>query len=316
MHVRIQNTLRLLGKQIQNLRALGSSRQSFSVRAEWTWAKPIRCYEDLPELYREPVRPLLTAEQAFPYTVLTPAYGTFRQQISEKLVCVLDNEIYVLERNGSAVTGICYPIDEIWYVEVSSMLLEYRIRIAGRTSEGVPASSIFRCSTATDYMFTPILRKIRLGCSEETAGVRDTAPFDPWSRLNFKFMNFARNSLLGGENVLCAVLQPEIKTARFRGLGRIYYRMISPTHTCILTDRELILIREEALPGRKDKYGGIWKYIPLSRVSSLSISRKNSELLALSVQMQENEVLECLFEDSKSSEVSQCLIHYNTLMSR
>jgi hypothetical protein len=123
-------------------------------------------------------------------------------------------------------------------------------------------------------------------------------------------MNFARNSLLGGEKVLCAVLQPEIKTERFRILGRIYYRIISPTHTCILTDRELILIREEAAQNRKDKYGGIWNYIPLSMISAFSICPKNSALLALSIELSGNGAMECLFPVSRESEVSQLSMQF------
>jgi hypothetical protein len=289
------------------LRAPGQPGRGFEQRAETTWARSFASYEDVPEPYRGPLGSVATVDQSFPYTLLTPAYTTFRTRISEKLICVREREIQVLERNGTVMTVTCYPIHEIRYVEVSSMLLEYRVKIEGITSQGTPASSIFRCSTATDYLFTPVLRKIRLRdvVPQETPGLRDTTLFDGWSRSHYKFMNFARNSLLGGEKVICAVLQPEIKTERFRILGRTYYRIISPTHTCILTDRELILIREEAVQNRKDKYGGIWNYIPLSMISALSINPKNSGLLALSIELSENGVMECLFPASRESEVSQ-----------
>lgn len=312
MSARIQNTLRLLGEQIHGLRVPGLPGRGFEQRAETTWAKSFASYEDLPEPYRGPLGSVVTVEQAFPYTLLTPAYETFRTRISEKLICVLEREIHVLERNGTVITATCYPIREIRYVEVSSMLLEYRVKIEGVTSQGVPASSIFRCSTATDYLFTPILRKIRLRevVSQETPGPRDTALFDGWSRSHYKFMNFARNSLLGGEKVICAVLQPEIKTERFRILGRTYYRILSPTHTCILTDRELILIREEAVQNRKDRYGGIWDYIPLSMISALSIRPKNSGLLALSIELADDGIMECLFPASRESEVSHLSMQF------
>jgi hypothetical protein len=128
-------------------------------------------------------------------------------------------------------------------------------------------------------------------------------------------MNYARNSLLGPEEVLGAILQPEIKAERFRILGKTYYRTISPTHTCILTDRELILIREEVLQDRNDKYGGIWDFIPLNKISSLSISRINGDMLALSVKLSTNESFECLFQASKASEVEQLPVRFHELTS-
>lgn len=318
MPTRIQNTLRLLGKQIHDLRFLQLSRHNSIQRTESTWARVIRSFEGLPEPYWETARSLLDSEREFPYTVLTPAYETFRTRVSEKLVWVMDCEVCVLERSGRTVTAVCYPIDEIQYVEVSSMLLDYRVRIHGLTSQGILTSSIFRCSTATDYLFRPILRGIRLRgtSSQDTERFQVTATFDEWSRLNFKFMNFARNSLLGEEYVACAILQPEIKTKRFQILGLTYYRTVSPTHTSILTDRELIRIREEALQNRKDNYGGIWDFIPLHKIAGISVRRENANLLTLCIKLLTEEKFECLFEESKGNEVERQVARFHELKSR
>lgn len=318
MPARIQNTLRLLGEQIQGLCVGGLSVWNSDQRAEWTWAKVIGSYEALPEPYWETLGSLLGGGRGFPYIVLTPAYDTFRTRVSEKLACVMDCEIHVLERSGKVVTTTCYPIESIRYVEVSSILLDYQVKIHGLTNQGVQASSIFRCSAATDYLFTPVLRKIRMcgALQQGLTDVRDTAPFDPWYRLNFKFMNFARSSLLGGEKVVCAVLQPEIKVERFRIPGKTYYRTVFPTHTCILTNRELILIREEALQDRKDKYGGIWDFIPLDKIASLAVSSKNGHLLALCIRLLTNEEFECLFEEAAAKEVDELAVRFHELTSR
>lgn len=318
MPTRIPNTLRLLGKQIHDLRFPQLSGQSSAQRTESTWARVIRSHEGLPEPYWEAASSLLDPSREFPYTILTPAYETFRTRVSEKLVWALDRKVYVLERSGKSVTAICYPMDEIQYVEVSSMLLDYRVTIHGQNGQGVLASSIFKCSTATDYLFTPLLRKIRLpdALSHDMDRIRDTASFDQWSRSNFKFMNLARNSLLGGENVVCAILQPEIKAERFRILGRTYYRTISPTHTSILTDQELIMIREEALQDRKDKYGGIWDFIPLNKIAGISVRRENDNLLALCIKLVTDEKFEYLFDESKASEVDQLAASFHELTSR
>ena len=134
-----------------------------------------------------------------------------------------------------------------------------------------------------------------------------------WSSSSFKFMNFARHSLLAGEQVLHAILQPEIRARRFTFLGKTFYRRISPTHVCILTDRELILIREEALKSLNDKYGGIWEYIPLDKLGSLSMSTRNDSLLALSIELVTGYGFECLFEATRQNEVEQLLLKFRQL---
>ena len=307
MSTRLQNTLRIIGKQIHDwkipqLPAFHSNQQT-----KLTWARIIDSYDNVPEVYQEFYKPHRTKDQAFPYSVLVPAYETFSYKVTEKVICMFQHEIQILERSGNALATQCYPIAGISYVETSSMLLDSRIQINGVTSQGMPASSVVRFSTATDYVFRPILSRIRLYPTAPDSSGRDSEAFDHWMHLNYKFMNLARNSLVQGEKVICAILQPEIRREIFTILGKTYFRTISPTHASILTDRELILIREEVLQSREDKYGGIWEYIPVNKIAALSTSRKNEHLLALSVQMLTDERFECLFPASRKNEVEQLL---------
>ena len=310
MLARMHNTLRMMGRQFHDLRNDGGLKLIPDERAELTWAKVIEWYDKVPEVYREFFDSHLSKGQVFPYIVSTPAFETLGCRISAKLVCAIEDKIYVLEKSGNTFTAQCYPLDAISYVEVSSMLLDLRIKISGTTKEGILTSSILWSSSATDYLFTPILKMIRLHTvgSKDTVRNSDLERFDLWIELNFKFMNLARHSVLGGEKVIHAILQLEIRASLFKILGRTFYRTTSPTHACILTDRELILIHEEALQGRKDKYGRIWEYIPLNKIAALSMSRKEDNLLALSIQLVTDEHFECLFEASMKDEVDQ-LIH-------
>ena len=287
----------------------------FDQRPQHTWARVIASLENVPEPYLEFVCSWLSHGEEFPYIVLTPAYENFRNKITEKLICVSGREIKVLERNGKTIIAHSYPLAELSYVEVSSILLDFRVRIHGITSQGIPASSLFRSSAATDYLFTPILRKLRLqtDSSEDAGQAPDLERFNGWSSSNFKFMNFARRSVLAGETVLDCLLQPEIRTKRFTFLGKTFYRTISLTHVCILTDRELILIREEALPSLNDKYGGIWEYIPLNRIATLSTSTRNNNLLALSIKLVTGDSFECLFDLAKQDEVEQFLAQFRKI---
>src|SRR4030042_4009577 len=115
-------------------------------------------------------------------------------------------------------------------------------------------------------------------------------------------MNFAKRSLLVGDRVVLAILQPEIRTRALTLLGRTLSRLVSPTHICILTDRELITVREENRRSADDKYGGIWDYIPLGKIVDLSVSQRDDHLFELSIQLPDGASLEYLYQASAGRE--------------
>ena len=316
MSARLQNTLRMIGKQIHDWKIPQLPAFHSNQRIKLTWARIIDSYDNVPEVYQEFFKPYRMKDQAFPYSVLTPAYETFSYKVTEKVICMFEHEIQILERSGNALAMQCYPIAGISYVEMSSMLLDSRIRINGVTSQGIPASSVVRFSTATDYVFRPILSKIRLYPTVPDSSGRDSEAFEHWMHLNYKFMNLARNSLVQGEKVICAILQPEVRRNLFTVLGKTYFRTIAPTHASILTDRELILIREEVLQGREDKYGGIWEYIPVNKITNLAVRWKNEHMLVFSIQLLTNERFECLFQASRKDEVEQLLNAFRAMKSK
>jgi hypothetical protein len=132
--------------------------------------------------------------------------------------------------------------------------------------------------------------------------------FNGWVRRNYKFMNYARRSLVGGEAVIHAVLQPEIRANEVTIFGKTFYRVVSPTFAFILTDRELIVIREAERKGWEARYGGIWDFIPLDKIRSLTLSEKDSSLLALSIQLlPEGTRLELLVRSSAKQELEPIL---------
>jgi hypothetical protein len=75
----------------------------------------------------------------------------------------------------------------------------------------------------------------------------------------------------------------------------------------ILTDRELIIIREDERLGARARYGGIWDYIALNKILSLSLSGKGDNLIVLSIHLPEGEHLEVLFQASAKQEVDLLL---------
>jgi hypothetical protein len=223
--------------------------------------------------------------------------------------------MYILERHGNTFTVACYPYEGISYAEVGTVLLDSWIKISGVASQGVLTSSTFRFNSVTDRLFVPFLERIR--CAPIDSGGwtpgSESEQFNRFGRLNYKLMNYARRSLLAGEKVIYTVLQPEIRARLPTLLGRIYYRTLSTAHISILTDRELIIIREDERLGARARYGGIWDYISLNKILSLSLSGKGDNLVVLSIHLPGVEHLEVLFQASAKQEVDLLLEQFGRL---
>ncbi len=278
-----------------------------------SWAKPARSLEDIPAIFQDIVKSYLKEGHPFPYSVLTPSYEGFLHRTTEKIISVLGDAIIILERKGNNIDQLNYPIDGISYVETRTVLLDSHFKICGLTDQGLPATSVLRFNAVTDYLFVPILESIRPTPHYSSETVREFEKFDPWIKINFKFMNYARRSLLPGEKVIHAILQPEIRANTFTLFGKTYTRTVSPTHVCILTDSELILIREEVRINGDDRYGGIWDYIPLNKIEGLSFKERENDLLLLTIHLIGNERLECIFHESIRGESIRLVERFSEL---
>jgi hypothetical protein len=302
---RLQRIWRRLGSAPANR----SHAVSAAEPTKLTWAKRVDSFADVPEAFKSYFEPYRAAGGAFPYTVLTPAYPRFLHRTNETLTCVLEGEVDVLERSGSTFTAQCYPLAGISSVEVRAILLDYSFQITGVTSQGLPACSNLRCNAVTDYLFTPILERIRLTAigSKEPVQRSELEKFEEWVKSSYKFMNYARRSLLGGEKVIHTILQPEFQTSGQSILGKLGYRKVSPALACILTDCELIVIRDFERERSEERYGGIWDYVRLDKIAAFSVHEEANDGLVLSVQLPASAGHEFHFQAAARRELEKLL---------
>jgi len=319
MQPRTTSILRTAWESVISLGIEKLSRLTADELTRLSWAKVVESCNQVPEIYQGLLKTLLGDTSTFPYAVLTPTFEGFIWQESEKLVFSLGSKIYVLERARDKLTSTCYPFEAISYIEVGAILLNSWIKIRGVASNGTLTSCTLRFNSVTDYLFTPILEKIRtathtVGDAEQSS---ERAKFDYLAHLNFKFMNYARRSLVPGEKVIHTVLQPEIRAKILTLFGRSLSRTTSTAHLGILTDRELIMIRDEksAWQGDKTRYGGVWNYIPVDKITSISLTPKNDDLLVLSMHLPQDDHLDSLFSVSNKQEVELFLNQFEALMS-
>ena len=285
-----------------------------------SWARRVDSFDALPDVYRDRLKALL-GDRPLPHAVLTPTYPGFMRQENEKLILSLDQQIYIWERLKGDLNCARYALEDIHSTEMGMVLLQSWIKISGIAREGVLATTTLKFNSVTDSLFAPFIDQIRgaagdLADADREAEIRT---LDSRVQSNFKFRNYARRSLMPGEKIIDALWQPEIRNKLLTLLGRSFFRTIAMTHLLILTERELIVIREDETSPRwrdESRYGGIWTYIPLDKITSVSLVPKETKLLALVIHLPENDSLESWFVASQQLAVDRFLSQIESRTSR
>jgi hypothetical protein len=272
-----------------------------------SWARAIKSLDEIPESYRSSFKTISGNETSFPYSVLIPSSAGFFIRSEEKLVFCMDNNIYVLEGAGNDLTTTCYPVEKISYIQAGVALLQSWIKIRGTTSSGVIASTEFTYNTVTEHLLRPIVEQARpmTDSTEDIDQSRERSKFNFLKQLNYKLMNYGKRSLLPGEEVIQVILQPEIRAEMLKLLGISFFKTLCPSHIIILSHKELIMIQDGTGDrwGRSIRHGGIWNYIPLTGIASISTQGTQNDLLTLSIHLPGDEGIDSIYSISNRQQV-------------
>lgn len=264
----------------QPLSSLTGARQTML-----SWSRVIDSPADLPVPFHAAAAARLSAAPSMPYTVYAPAIAGFTRKTTEKLLCAAPDALLLWERLGERIAFSEYPWENITDWERGAILLFSWIKLSGVTTAGQTVTSAVEFNTASLRHYLPFSQRLRPAPAQVDAewGERRRAAFEFLGRESYKFMNFASESLLGGESVLHTVWQPEVTRTVLR-LGVLNVtRPLLLARLLILTDRELILIQddERSRLQRGERYGGKWQFFPLAHIQSAFIQHLSPELVAL-----------------------------------
>lgn len=275
------------------------------------WAKVIEPGEAVPEAYRSSYKMAVGEGSPLPYTVFAPAIAGWRHKTTEKLLCEVNDTLYVWERIGDQVAVAAYPLSTISDLEIGCILLFSWITISGVTQAGLASSSTVEFNTATSRHFAHLVNKMRPAPNTADAheqGV-ERAKFDYLGADSFKFMNYALESLVGGAKVLQTLWQPKICKPIITLGGRPFLQTtLSLAHLAILTDKEFIVIQddERSRESRGIRYGGKWQYVALRHISAVSVREHADDVLMLALTLSPGgRRLEFAFAASRRQEIAQ-----------
>jgi hypothetical protein len=110
--------------------------------------------------------------------------------------------------------------------------------------------------------------------------------------------------------VIDSLLQPEMRAPLLTLFGKTLSRLVSVAHLWILTDTELIMIRDDEdspIWQSGSRYGGVWLYLPLSKITTISVTNHDANVLAVQLKLPYGDRVEALFAADRRDEVERFL---------
>ena len=265
-----------------------------------SWARTVISHGEIPHIFKEFVPEI----EPFPYIIYSPPDSWGNRQTNGKLTCMYQDKIVVLEAMKNKVNEVCYWFKDINYIEQGTMLLYSWIGIHG-SIEGKLSTSIVEYNAVVVALFNRIvktMRQVQL-MLDNIGDDRDLSKLEFLHKSNYKFLNYSHESILPGEKIIGTVYQSDI----YEKFLIVFKRTITLAHLTILTDKEIIIIKDEELVEVKREYdfkqGGVWAYIPLHKIINMTINVNEKKGVLNFVIFVKEGVISLLFSSSKQQDL-------------
>ncbi len=270
-----------------------------------SWPKVISNFDEVPSFFKEHI---YIESKKFPYSVLIPEnieYVLFvAKRTNPKLLSLYNDRIVILEKKKNMIEKKSHKFDEINYVKIKNILLFSSVKFDSLNT----VSNIFFNSVRFDFFKTIIetIRKcyVKTGNEESVDSKNEERiiEYHLTGNINYKFMNYATDSLLSGESIKKLLSQEPVRIKRFnnRFFKWIYY--YTTPILLILTESELIIL-EEPYKIRKNKsteYGIIFTYLPLNRIKKIAFEK--DEYKTMNIKLNNDETIKLYFSGDKEIE--------------
>lgn len=250
------------------------------------WPRIIDIYLEIPEVFRGFVQP----SHPFSYMIYIPEDKWGQKATNSKLILLDLNQLVILENDKGKVKKVMYLLQHINYLERGTILLYSWMSVNGIVDGKCITTTILYNSVAND-IFKPVIEMLR-SMQGNNKMVKNDVPSNDLSYLgshHYKFMNYAYHALLPGQNVIGHIFQDEV----YRKHLFLFFKILTPSHLCMLTNNELIIIRDESVDElvmqKPTRYGGIWNYIPLSKIKNTVTDINQDNMLSWQLVLEESE---------------------------
>jgi hypothetical protein len=236
------------------------------------------------------------------------------------VICSAQDILYVLESQEGTLSITPFPVNQILDIEVGAILLFSWLTIRGVTPNGLFQSKTIEFNSVSYPHFIPFINRARSAPAAPNAPAleQEKRKFEYLTSSTFKFSNYGRKSLMGREKVLQIIWQPEIREPMFSRLGMVFHRTVSYAHLSILTDEELILIREDDLTRitKGNHYGGIGRYIPHRSLRSVRLSESDHGKFNLRIGLAGETEIQVMFRIENRPQLDQLVRTVEDILER
>jgi len=274
------------------------------------WPIMVKRPEQIPDSFCEALDTKFGA--SWPYSVFIPPSKWDADGKRPKVFSMLDDGLVYFEDMKTEVKQLFYPYKDVLYVEIGRMLLSSWMTIHGMVN-GQYRQSTVSYNTVREDLFDPIIKRIREQISPEEALLEghNGERLSDLKQLDLKFLNYTKEALLPGEKIINIIFQPGVQEDNNRKMGTLP----DHTHAVVLTDNELILIKEDnhRYQNVHSNYGVVKDFIPLNHVKDLRAEEVNSSL-RMRVQVEDQDDLDRVFTGDQSDKISKLIDKFKRLM--
>ena len=274
------------------------------------WPVQVKRPDQIPDSFCEVLDERFGAK--WPYSIYIPPSKWDAEGKRPKVFSMVEDGIMYFEDVKTEVKEVFYPYKNILYVEIGRMLLSSWMTIHGMV-DGTYRQSTISYNTVRDDLFDPIIEKIRAQISPEASVLEDQngERLSDLKQLDLKFLNYTKQSLLPGEKIVNIIYQPKIQEAS----GKLMKALPEHTHAVVLTDNELILIKEDNHKYKNvhSNYGVVKDFIPLDHITKLTTDLLDSSL-TMHVEVDEKDKLDRVFSEDQSDRVNQLISKFKRFM--
>jgi hypothetical protein len=219
-------------------------------------------------------------------------------------VLLSGRNIYVVDDSEAELRATHYPIENIHLLERGSILLHAWITIRGMDFTGTVRPTTIRFNSVTEHIMAPFLEAMRApttaGSGADLSTERSRLSF--LRAEHFKFFNYGRGSIRPGARVIQCAFQPERRSELVRLFDFSVSRLDWPAQLCILTDTELILLRDDDTQRWSigPPHGAIWIYVPRRQILQVSMASGSDGMQMLAVTLAGDARISAPFEPSQT----------------
>ena len=236
------------------------------------WARQIQSREEIPGKFMTYMDSFAVSQSELPLIISMPAHPNEDKVALDKLMYLYNDALYLYEEmDDKSVKSTFIKFEDIYYVEHGKVLLYSWLTLRGK---GIENEIKLDFNTVMEPLFKEVLNSIRdhHKARFQNKELFAARPVD-MSSLEYKFQNYINDSSAHKVQPFGYVYQQEYKDASSR---KVY------NHLTMLTQNELIFIKEIPDTRNPSKFCSVWIFIPIYKIDSLDItSYKDSAEVSL-----------------------------------